>query len=289
MRAIDRQHRQGNGSMSKIREGMRERAWQAILSRAFFSVESAVIIALSIALFGLGYMPFDWWQAGYWLVFGALAEALYLGVTVTDPNAAQRAVDAMLTERYSPNDIQNPLARERLKRALEYHRLIGDAATKHSGAMRRSLEATSSEINAWIEQIYTLAKRMDAFEENEVINRDRRMVPQDLKNLRRRLETEKAKSVRAELEEAIQTKETQLANLQNLENNVKRADIQLDHTLSALGTVYAQMQLIDAKDMDSARAQRLQDEIRDEVMTLQDTILAIDEVQSYHQGYAAGR
>ena len=155
--------------------------------------------------------------------------------------------------------------------------------------MRRSLNATSSEIGAWIEQIYVLAKRMDSFEENEVINRDRRMVPQDLKNLRRRLEAEDADSVRAELEEAIQTKETQLANLRNLEDNVKRADIQLDHTLSALGTVYAQMQLIDAKDVDSARAQRLQDDIRDEVMTLQDTISAIDEVQSYHQGYAAGR
>jgi chromosome segregation ATPase len=130
---------------------------------------------------------------------------------------------------------------------------------------------------------------MDSFEENEVINRDRRMVPQDLKNLRRRLETEDADSVRAELEEAIQTKETQLANLRNLENNIKRADIQLDHTLSALGTVYAQMQIIDAKDLDSGPAQRLQEDIRDEVMSLQDTISAIDEVQSYHQGYAAGR
>jgi hypothetical protein len=275
--------------MSKTKENMRERAWQAILGQAFFSIESAVIIALSIVLFGLGYLPFAWWHAGFWLVFGALAELLYVGVTVTDPKAAQRAVDAMLTERYSPNDIKNPVARERLKRALEYRRLIGEAAAQQSGAMRRNLEATSSEIGAWIGQIYVLAKRMDAFEENEVINRDRRMVPQDLKNLRRRLETEDAASVRAELEEAIQTKETQLANLRNLEDNVKRADIQLDHTLAALGTVYAQMQLIDAKDVDSARAQRLQDDIRDEVMTLQDTISAIDEVQNYHQGYAAGR
>jgi hypothetical protein len=46
------------------------------------------------------------------------------------------------------------------------------------------------------------------------------------------------------------------------------------------------MQLIDSKDVDSARTQRLQDEIRDQVLTLQDTISAIDEVQSYHQGYA---
>jgi hypothetical protein len=268
--------------MSKMKEEMRGRAWQAILGTAFFSVESAVIIALSIALFGLGFQPFEWWQAGYWLIFGLVAEALYLGVTVTDPKAAQRAVDAMLSERFDPDDIQNPLARERLKRALEYRRLIEEVARRHTGAMRTSIEATASEINAWIEQIYTLAQRMDTFEENEVINRDRRMVPYDLQNLRRRLGSEQSASVRTELEDAIQSKETQLDNLRSLENSVKRADIQLDHTLSALGTVYAQVQLIDTKgEVDSSRTQRLQSEIHDEVASLQDMISAIDEVQSY--------
>jgi len=260
--------------MSKTKEQMRDRAWQTILGSAFFSVESAVIIALSIALFGLGYQPFEWWRAGYWLLFGLVAEALYLGVTVTDPGAAQRAVDAMLSGRFDPGDIRNPLARERLKRALEYRRLIEEAAQRHTGAMRTSILATASEINAWIEQIYSLARRMDAFEENEV---------------RRRLEVEQAPSVRTELEEAIQTKETQLANLRNLENSVKRADIQLDHTLSALGTVYAQVQLIDTKgEVDSSHTQRLQSEIQDEVASLQDMISAIDEVQSY-QGYSGGK
>jgi hypothetical protein len=272
--------------MSRITDQVRERAWRAIVSTAFFSVESAVIIALAIILFGLGYMPFEWWQAWFWLLFGAVAEAVYLGVTITDPKAAERAVDRMLTDRYPPYRIQNPVARERLKRALEYRRLIGEAAYQHGGAMRHSIETTASEINDWIAQIYHLAERMDTFEENEIINRDRRMVPQDLKNLRRRLEREEDPGVRAELQEALQTKESQLANLRSLENNIKRADIQLDHTLSALGTVYAQVQLIGSKDVDGSRTRRLQDEIRDEVMSLQDTIAAIDEVQSY-QDYRA--
>ncbi len=271
--------------MSKMQEEMRGNAWQAILSRAFFSVESAVIIAVSIIAFGLGYLPFDWWQPAYWLIFGAVAEALYLGVTVTDPKAAQRAVDAMLTDKFSPSDVKSPIARERLKRALEYRRLISEAAARHKGGMRRSIENTGVEINAWIEQIYKLARRMDNFEENEVLARDRRMVPQDLKNLKRRLEIETDSGVRTELEEAIQAKEMQLTNLESVAN--KRAEIQLDQTLTALGTVYAQVQLIDTKDMDSARAKRLQDDIREEVMSLEDTIAAIDEVQRY-QG-AAGR
>lgn len=274
--------------MSKAREEMRGRAWRAILSAAFFSVESAVIVALSIVLFGLGYQPFEWWQSAYWLIFGALAEAVYLGVSVTDPKAAQRVVNDMLSERFDPGDIQNASARERLKRALEYRRLILEAGARHSGAMRHNIESTASEVTTWIEQIYMLARRMDSFEEDEIIKRDRRMVPFDLDNLRRRLKAEESPAVRAELEEAVQTKETQLANLRNLENSIKRADIQLDHTLSALGTIYAQVQLIDAKEVDSARAQRLQADIHDEVQSLQDTISAIDEVQNY-QGYAAGQ
>ncbi|WP_162909175.1 hypothetical protein [Aggregatilinea lenta] len=267
--------------MSKGKDDLRDRAWGAIVSTAFFSVESAVIIALALVLFGLGYAPFEFWQNWFWLVFGAVAEAAYMIATVTDPNAAAKAVDHMLSDRFDPGDIRNLIARDRLKRALEYRRLIGETAQQRGGVMRLGLQQTADEVTDWIEQIYLLARRMDAFEENAIINRDRRMAPQELANLRRRLNIEQDPGVKAELEEAIQTKEAQIANLRSLENSLKRADIQLDHTLSALGTVYAQVQLIDTKDIDSARAQRLQQEIKDEVLSLQDTISAIDEVQSY--------
>lgn len=267
--------------MSRGKDELRDRAWGAIVSTAFFSFESAVIIALALVLFGLGFAPFDAWQSWYWLVFGVVAEAAYMIATVTDPNASAKAVDHMLSDRFDPGDIRSLVTRERVKRALEYRRLIGEIAQKRGGVMRVGLQQTTDEVTEWIEQIYLLAHRMDTFEENAIINRDRRMAPQELATLRRRLQIEKDPGVRAELEEAIQTKEAQIANLRSLENSIKRADIQLDHTLSALGTVYAQVQLIDTKDTDSARAQRLQQAIKDEVLSLQDTISAIDEVQSY--------
>lgn len=274
--------------MAKAREELRTRAWQSIVKTAFFSIESALLIALFIVLFGLGYKPFDWWQNAYWLILGVLAELIYLGVTITDPKAAQRAVYIMLTERFDPGDIKNPVARERLKRALEYRRLISEAAATHGSAMRHHIEATASELDSWIEQVYRLAKRMDEFEENDVINRDRRMVPQDIKNLENRLKMEKDSVVRTELEEALQAKRTHEENLRALENNIKRADIQLDHTLSALGTVYAQVQRIGAKEIDSARTERLRAEVREEVLSLEDTIAALDEVHSY-QTSTSGR
>ena len=140
-----------------MKDETRQRAWKAILSYAFFSVESALIIALSIALFGLGFAPFEAWQAWYWLVFGAVAEALYLGVTVTDPDANQKILGELLSQRFDPDDIRNPAARDRLKRAIEYQRLIAEAARRFSGPTRRSIETTAEEVGDWVEQIYRLA------------------------------------------------------------------------------------------------------------------------------------
>jgi hypothetical protein len=48
-----------------------------------------------------------------------------------------------------------------------------------------------------------------------------------------------------------------------------------------MGTVYSQIQLIGAKDVDSPRAQALRQSIAEEVAQLQDVIGAMDEV--YHR------
>jgi hypothetical protein len=73
--------------------------------------------------------------------------------------------------------------------------------------------------------------------------------------------------------------ERQKTNLDQTVNSVKRAEIQLETTLASLGTIYAQMSLLGAKEVDSAKAQRLRLQIKEEVNNLEDTISAMDEVQ----------
>ena len=74
--------------------------------------------------------------------------------------------------------------------------------------------------------------------------------------------------------------ETQLNTLRALETKIRRADVQLDNTVAALGTIFTQIQLLDAKEVDGRRANRLREEIRDEVSALKDTIEALDDVQA---------
>lgn len=265
------------------KEEMQNRAVKAMVADAFFRWESAVTIALTMLLaFFLPTLPapFEWWQWWFWVVGGLLAEAGLIIAHITDPQSAQQAVARLFEVDFDPREIRNRVARQRMEKALEYRAGMAGLVDKHDGAMRLSMRETLSEIDDWIENIHRLARRMDNFEDDAILGRDRKSVPNELRSLRRRLEMESDAVVRTELEQAIEIKEQQLANLNAVANNMKRADIQLDNTLAALGTLYAQMQVIDSKDLDSARAHRLRDEIHDEVSGLQDTIVAMDEVYS---------
>ncbi len=264
----------------KISREVRNRTLNAVVSSAFFSWQSAIIIALSIIFFGLGLTPFGL-PTWFWLVFGLVAEALYLVVSVTDPRVQQRALTQALEYQYNPADIKNRMARERLNKALEYYSAIHGLMQTRNYASRMEFQHTLNDISDWIGYLYELGKRVDQFEDNDLINRDRMQARQELEALNKRLKVEQDARVQKELQEAIRLKEIQLNNLKDLESNAKRAEIEMDSKLSALGTVYAQLQVIGGKAIDSSRVQRLRNEVHDQVMELQDTIAAIDEVQQY--------
>lgn len=261
-------------------DNTRQRALGAILSNALFRWETAVTLAITAILFFFFPQPFPWWQDWFWLVGGLIAEAALVIGAVTDPEAAQEAVSREFENQYDLRRIRNPLSRQRLERALEYRRSMLTLVGRHSGAMRVQLQNTVQDVNDWIAHMYDLALHVDAFESNELVERDRRSVPQQLEKAKLRLSREDSPAVRADLETQIQQLEQQLTNLDASVNSIKRAEIQLESTLSSLGTIYAQMSLLGTKEVDSSRAQRLRLEIQDEVSSLQDTIEAMDEVQA---------
>ncbi len=263
---------------------VRTRALGAVLMNALFRWESLVTIVITAILFLFVTdvpLPFGIeWQPWFWLVLGAIAEVGMVGAALTDPEANAEAIAREFEQKYDLRQIKSNVSADRLRRAMEYRRNMMELASRHSGAMRTSLRQTISDVNDWIGHMYNLALHIDAFDSNELVERDRKMVPQQLEKARQRLARENDPAVRRDLEEQVRGLELQLNNLEATANSVKRAEIQLESTLSALGTIYAQMSLLGTKEVDSARAQRLRDDIKDEVAGLQDTIDALDEVQS---------
>lgn len=259
---------------------VRSRALGAVLTNALFRWESLLTIAITAILFLFVPQPFEWWQPWFWVVAGAIAEAALLVSAVTDPNASQEAIAREFEQQFDLRQIKNSVSRQRLERALEYRRSMLSLTKQHKGAMRTSLQQTVADVNDWIAHMYDLAQHIDAFEANDIVERDLRSVPQKIEKVKQRIQRESDARVRQDLEAQLEQLEKQRTNLEATINSVKRAEIQLESTLSSLGTVYAQMSLLGTKEVDSSRAQRLRLEIQDEVSSLQDTIDALDDVQS---------
>jgi uncharacterized protein YoxC len=60
-----------------------------------------------------------------------------------------------------------------------------------------------------------------------------------------------------------------------------QASLQLEQSLTALATVYSQIQLIDAQSVESGRAERLQEDIQEQVAQLGDLVNSINAVYQY--------
>ncbi|HFB52610.1 MAG TPA: hypothetical protein ENJ48_02840 [Anaerolineae bacterium] len=264
--------------MSEARRQLEKRARNAILQEAFFRWQSAVNIAgmlvLSVAF------PSLWWL---FVALGVVLE-LVIGVsTMRNPAINAKAVATIFQREFQPKQIQSAQLRQKTAKALEYLRRIEESvAQTKEGVLRDRLKRPTEEVVDWVEAIYRLASRVDGYNRNKLIARDMQSVPKMIEDLNQRLAKETDPAMRRQLEQTIADRKRQLANLQALEDTMERAELQLERTLSALGTVYSQLLVLDTKGESAGRAQRLQEEISEQVHQLQDLTSAMDEV--YREG-----
>jgi len=269
-------------------DNARQKVFGALLTNALLRWESLVTIMVTAILFLFVQdvnVPIVEWQPWFWLVLGALAETALIASTLTDPEATEQALAEDFERQYDLRNIRNRVSRERLRDAFEYRRNMLKLVERSKGSMRTRLRTLVNDVSDWITHMYNLAEHIDLFESNELVARDRQQVPQQIEKVRIRIEHEPDERVRMDLENQLQRLQQQQMNLEATVSNIKRAEIQLESTLSSLGTVYAQMSLLGTKDTDSAKGQRLSVEVKDEIDKLQDTIDAMEEVQSMSRRY----
>lgn len=265
------------------RNEARRKVFGTLLMNAVLRWESFVTLLLTMILFiGVGNfellgLPIP---AFAWLLLGGAAEAALVMSMLTDPEEAQEALAKEFESKYDISSVRNSVSRDRLRTAMEYRRNMLKLLKRHTGGMRVELRDTVNQVNNWIAAMYDLAIHIDSFEGNELVIRDMRMVPQQIEKVKIRIQREQDDRVREDLERQLRLLEQQKANLEQTQNSIKRAEIQLETTLSSLGTVYAQMSLLGTRgSVDGTKQQRMRLEIQDEVMSLQDTIEAMEEVQ----------
>ncbi len=91
-------------------------------------------------------------------------------------------------------------------------------------------------------------------------------------------------AIKDQIQTTMNSLQRQLQTLQTLEATIQRARLQLENSLTHLGTIYSQTMLVDAKDIDRGSARRLRHQIAEEVTELNDLLLSMDEVQAVESG-----
>jgi chromosome segregation ATPase len=190
----------------------------------------------------------------------------------------------MLKDEFHPERLADKRLREQVQEALDYRSRITTAIReRRESVLKDNLSATAGQIDEWLESIYNLAQRLDRFQqEKNILERDKKRATARIRELTQKLQREEDEAVRSQIQTTTENLQRQYSTILQLENTMERAQLQLETTLSSLGTIYSQTMLVGAKDIDSGRAKRLRQEISEEVQELDNILVAMDEV------YASG-
>ena len=103
-------------------------------------------------------------------------------------------------------------------------------------------------------------------------------MPREIEQLTAQRKIESNPTTQAQLDQVLASKRKQWRSLTDLDARMTQATLQLEQSLTALATIYSQIQLIDAQDVSSGRAERLQADISEQVAQLNDLVSSINEV-----------
>lgn len=259
---------------------LRQRTFGNMLANAILTPLSGVIVAAGILLLGLGVrVPILDLPAAAWLAALVPLWVLVVGAKVLDRSAGEKAAAQALREEYDLEKIESAHLRDIVRRATDYRERIDQVVAKAGeGAFTVRMQDVSNQVEQWVGRIYALAQKVDAYRLNDVIQKDTKSIPTSIGQLKIRMTQERDESVKAEIANAIHQRQGQLNMLEALDATMDKAELQLENTLTALGTVYSQMLLIDARDVSSARTQRLRDNITEQMAGLNDVITSMNDV-----------
>ena len=140
------------------------------------------------------------------------------------------------------------------------------------------MSAVVKNLQQWEERVGELADRLTTFERDAIIQRDIKEVPANITRLRGQIESEGDQGLHAQMVRTLAGYQSQQAMLDTLVRLMRRTRLLLDDTLVAMGTIYSQVQVINASDIDNVQTTRIAEELDEQVKRLNDLLSALGDV-----------
>lgn len=219
-------------------------------------------VATVSCLAGVTYYLHGWWglTGGVALIWGLWLVWYSFGQDKNDAGAEEQLQDW-------------------LDQALCYKIQI-QQALKHTESQRvlSNRPALSTQVNTWVDLIQDLVQRLASLRQDKLIQQELLTVPLAIEALKAQLTGTADGALRAQLEQTLANRQNQLALLRGLQRTMTQAEIQIEHTLSLLSTVYSQI-LTGQSIQHVASYGRFLSDVDEEVRRLQDQLEALREVK----------
>lgn len=171
------------------------------------------------------------------------------------------------------------------KRAASYRqRIQGLIKARRRGPLAERMADVLPKLTSWEERVGQLADRVALFENDDLIRRDIKEVPNHIMRLRRQIPLEADPDMQQQMERTLSAYEQQHHHLEALARLMRRTRLNLEDTLAAMGTIYSQVQVLNAMDIDSATAARIAGDVDGEVARLNDLLSALSEMNAGQNG-----
>lgn len=170
-------------------------------------------------------------------------------------------------------------ASARLAQAQAYKRQIDALVNATGDPLRKDkLRELADQVAVWVKEVEAMSRRIEEFKRNEVIQNDLLNVPQAIKKLTAQLANETDPNVRASIERTLAARADQMQSLQKLQSLTRQAEVQLENTVAALGTIYSQALAMQSTDR-VADYSHLSAEVDEQSRMLKDQLEALEEVK----------
>ncbi len=215
--------------------------------------------------------------------FLAVLGALFYSYDHWQGRKAFKQVEAQSAASTGPIRIRN----DKLRRAGEYRAHIANILKQvGSSPLGSYLKPMANRLGQWEDHLRQLVERLNNFESDSIIQRDIKEVPVAISRLEAKLDREPDPGVRAQMQETLNGYREQQRQLDTLVAAMRRTEFEIDETLAEIGTIYSQLQLLDARDIDRNRVVRLSDDIEEQANRLGDLLEAMDEVYDSSAGFS---
>ncbi|MDM8519557.1 hypothetical protein QUF64_05870 [Anaerolineales bacterium HSG6] len=210
------------------------------------------------------------------LVSPTLIVALWLTALIWGGMLSFRLYN-LLEDNYQAVIMEKGL-RQQLQQARGYQQQL-EAMLKDGASTQSShLETLPDQISHWTESIKLLAEQITRLKDDDLIRQDLKQVPKAITDLEKRIKKESDPVIKQQLQRTLDNRHTQQQALQALQSNIKRAEIQIESTISQMGTLYSQI-LTGQSSNQVADYSRLAADVDEEVTRLQEHLETLQDVR----------